>query len=360
MKIDRVSSERLSLLRFPLIVGVVFIHMYGTDVGLANGVVGVNNPGYISVFVQYFISQGVARIAVPLFFLMSGYFFFFGFSWSVEIYREKINSRIKTLLVPFLFWNIFTLLLCALAEYLPATQGYFSGKNSPISTFGVYDYINAIFGINRLPIAIQFWFIRDLMVLVLLAPAIYLVIKGLPKIFFLGIFVVWFFNLWPFYIPSLDAFPFFYAGAYFACSNTNLFVLDRFRIAILSSYSAVLLIDTLTKGYEFNNYIHNTGVVLGVATALCLSKTIVGLNNVKRALLWAGGCSFFVFAVHELLLRIVKKVIYKVVAPSSDMTVLSLYFSIPVFVIFSSILVYAGMKSFAPRFLSIISGGRKA
>ena len=339
---------------------MVFIHAYGTDVGLSNGAVkvGIENSSYFSDFVRNFFSQGIARIAVPLFFLMSGYFFFLGFSWSVENYKKKIKSRIKTLLIPFLFWNIFTLLLYALAQYLPVTQAYFSGKNDPVSTFELYDYVNAIIGINKSPISYQFWFIRDLIVMGLLSPAIYMAIKVMPKAFFACIFALWFFNLWSFYVPSVTTFAFFYAGAYFACSNTSLFSLDMFGSAILSTYSAIVLIDTLSKVYAFNSYIHNAGVLLGVVSALYLTKTIVGLNKAKRALLWAGGCSFFVFAVHEPLLTVAKKVIYRAVAPSSNVIVLFIYFVLPVLVITLSILLYASMKTIAPRLLSVISGGR--
>ena len=358
MRIDKLSSERHSVLRFPLIVSVVFIHAYGTEVGLAKGAIGVGSSSYLSDFVRNLISQGIARPAVPLFFLVSGYFFFLGFSWSIANYKKKLNSRIKTLLIPFLFWNVFTLLLFALAQYIPATQVYFSGKNDPISTFGVYDFFNAIIGIDRPPISYQFWFIRDLIVMVLLTPVVNLAIRGIPKFFLAGIFVLWFFNLWPLYMPSVVAFTFFYAGAYFASSNTSLFALDRFGIAILSSYSVILLIDTLTKGYEFNIYIHNTGVLLGVASALFLSKIIVRTDKLKRALLWAGSCSFFVFAVHEPLLTVVKKSIYKVLVPNSDAMVLALYVFIPAFVIVLSILLYVSMRFIAPRFLSVISGGR--
>ena len=59
MKIDRLSSERPILLRFPLIVGVVFIHVYGPSVNLANGLVGVESSIYLSDFVQNLFSQGL-------------------------------------------------------------------------------------------------------------------------------------------------------------------------------------------------------------------------------------------------------------------------------------------------------------
>lgn len=358
MRIDQNTSERLSVLRFPLIVGVVFIHADGTEIGLANGVIGVIDSSYLSDFIRNLISQGISRIAVPLFFLMSGYFFFLGFSWSIKNYMKKIQARVKTLLVPFLFWNIFTLSLLALAQDIPAIQVYLSGKKDLISTFGTYQYLNAIFGIDRSPISYQFWFIRDLMVIILLTPAIYLIIRRIPKIFLAGIFLLWFFDIWLIYVPSVAAIAFFYAGAYFACSNISLFALDRFGSAIISSYSAVLLIDTFSKGYEFNNYIHRTGVLLGVASALYISKAIVRMDKAKIALLWAGGCSFFVFAMHEPLLTIVKKITYDIVLPNSDLNIVSLYLAIPVLIIFTSILLYVAMKSVSPRFLSMVSGGR--
>ena len=69
------SSVRLSLLRFPLIVGVVFIHAYETMVGFSGGTVGVSQNNFVTEFIRNLISQGFARIAVPMFFLLSGYFF---------------------------------------------------------------------------------------------------------------------------------------------------------------------------------------------------------------------------------------------------------------------------------------------
>ncbi len=358
MRIDKNSSERLNILRFPLIVGVVFVHAYGTNIELSTGVVGVDTPSYLSDFIRDLISKGVAHVAVPLFFLMSGYFFFLGFSWSIENYRNKLHSRLRTLLVPFLFWNVTILLLLALAQYIPATQIFFSGENALISSFGIYEYVNAIFGLDSFPIAYQFWFIRDLMVMVLLTPLIQLILKRRPEVFFAAIFLLWFFDYWPIYVPSVEAFLFFYVGAYFAYSSVSLFVFDRFGSAILSSYLVVLLIDTLSKEYDFNIYIHKVGLLLGVISALYISKVIVGKERIKNALIWAGGCSFFVFATHEPLLKVLKKVIYKTVSPNSDMVVLFLYIVIPIIVIVLSILLYLAVKKVAPKVLSAITGGR--
>jgi len=351
-------SAETDFYNFPLIIGVVFIHAYGTDVGFSDGNIGVANTGYLVDFCRDLISQGIARVAVPLFFIMSGYFFFLRFSFSLENYKTKMKCRLKTLLIPLIFWNILTLCLIALAQYLPATKMFFSGKSYPISTFGMFDYLNAVFGIDRFPISYQFWFIRDLMVMVLIAPAIYPLLNKAPKIVLFVLFSLWFLNLWPVYIPSAAAFLFFYAGGYVANSNANLFALDRFGPFILLLYLVTLFIDTSTKDYLFNDYIHKVGILLGIDASLFVTNAVVKTIYIKRALLWASGCSFFVFAVHEPLLTVVRKVSYKVLQPSSDLSVLSLYFITPAFVIVFSTLAFIVIKSLAPKFLSVISGGR--
>lgn len=75
-RLDSESSLRISLIRFPLIVCVVFIHAYGSTVGMAGMQIGVTNTNFAADFVRNIISQGIARTAVPLFFLISGYLFF--------------------------------------------------------------------------------------------------------------------------------------------------------------------------------------------------------------------------------------------------------------------------------------------
>lgn len=358
MRIDKDSSERLNLLRFPLIVGVVFIHAYGTEADFSNGSIGVAQCSWFSNFIRDLVSQGFARIAVPLFFLMSGYLFFLGFQWSRDKYKKKLLSRVNTLLIPFIFWNFSMLLLLSVAQSLPVTQNYFSGKNAPISSFGLYDYFNALVGIDRYPISYQFWFIRDLMIMVLLVPIIQLILKTIPAIFLGIISVLWFLHLWPIYMPSSAAFLFFYIGAFIAVSEQSLFRMDKYGGTILFLYVIILLADALTKGNEFNGYIHRIGMLFGIASALYTTKFALKNGKLRSFFLWSASCSFFVYAVHEPLLTIFTKIVYKLLTPSTDIMVLVLYFSIPVFVITISILAYMGLKSLTPKFLSIVSGGR--
>ncbi len=56
MRLDKISSERLDCLRFPLIAGVVFIHGYGATVGFSAGAVGLAQTHWSSTFIRDIIS----------------------------------------------------------------------------------------------------------------------------------------------------------------------------------------------------------------------------------------------------------------------------------------------------------------
>ena len=178
--ISRSVSSRLTVLRFPLIVLVVLFHSYTTSVDLAGGgIAGSQQVNPISAFVRIFISKGFGNLAVPLFFLVSGFLFFQKYDGSRAVYKEKLSRRVKTLLVPFLIWNFATYLVYFIGESIPATKVYFATKYwPPIRSFSALDYANAFFGFTvKFPMSYQFWFIRDLMVMVVFAPLIYLLLK---------------------------------------------------------------------------------------------------------------------------------------------------------------------------------------
>jgi hypothetical protein len=172
-------------------------------------------------------------------------------------------------------------------------------------------------------------------------------------------FCLWFFQVWSLYTPSSLAIMFFYAGAFLATNKANLFALDRFGPKILPVYLLILIADALTRGTQYHFFIHHTGILLGILSVLFLTKKIGNWQATRKFLLWAGtGVAFIVFAIHEPLLLINRKLFYKALVPQSDITVLLIYLFVPVLVICESLLVYVLLKKVTPRFLSVISGGR--
>jgi surface polysaccharide O-acyltransferase-like enzyme len=327
-------------------------------VGFSDGEIGVSHSIFMVDFVRNFVSQGVASIAVPVFFLMSGYLFFAGFEWSKESYLIKLRSRTKSLLIPFFFWNITTLVIIALAQAMPATQTFFSGKHPLVATFSAFDYLNAIIGFTRSPISYQFWFIRDLIILVLLVPLVNIV-NRFALLSFLGLVLIcWLIDVWPVYILSSVALLFFSFGAYLASIKKSLFYLDNFGVVIIVLYLACVTIDVLTRTHTFNPYLHKISLVLGVSAALFSTKCVAQNDRLKSLIIRLSSASFFVYAVHEPLLTILIKISYKIISPSSPSTIIALYFFIPTVTILLAVGTYRGFARVAPRPASIVTGGR--
>ncbi len=356
--LDSEASLRLNLLRFPLVVLIVFLHAYSNTVVFSDEEIGIRDSIFIVDFVRNFVSQGVARIAVPVFFLMSGYLFFLGFELSKESYLIKLKSRTKSLLIPFFFWNITTLLIIALAQAIPMTQTFFSGKHPLVATFSVFDYLNAIIGFTHSPISYQFWFIRDLIILVLLAPLVNIINRRLPLSFLGLILICWIIDLWPIYVPSSESLLFFSFGAYLASTKKSLFYFDDFGKIVVVLYLVFVTIDVLTRTHAFSPYLHKIGIVLGASAALCSTKFVAQNERLQSLIGRLSSASFFVYAIHEPLLTILRKISYKLISPSSPSTILVLYIFIPTITILFAVVAYRGFARVAPGPASIVTGGR--
>ena len=91
-------------LRFPMIVLVTFAHSYGE---VAEGFSLLSSEWNTYEFLKLLVSQTLVKVAVPVFFIMSGYLFFANVEkWSLKVYKAKILRRVKTLLIPYLIWNL--------------------------------------------------------------------------------------------------------------------------------------------------------------------------------------------------------------------------------------------------------------
>ena len=355
MKIDRDVSTRIDALRFPLIVGVVFIHNYGTNIRMAHGSIGVLHAGAWFEFVSNFISHGAARVAVPMYFLVAGYLFFLG-GLTAQTYLGKVRRRIHTLLIPFLIWNILTLAVYALGQALPATRIYFSGSTrSPVRTFSPFDLLNAIFGLTFPdPISYQFWFIRDLMALVILAPLIYFLLRSKLRLVLLAVLaVLWFSSTWPILWPSSEACLFFCLGATLSWPRVNLMALDRFGPRLSLAFAASL---TLTALFPATLYFLKLTIIIGIPTVWWLVSLAVASVPIKNSLQRLADDSFFVFAAHEPLLAVMRKLSYKLLTPASDLIALAIYIRLPAGLIAMLVFVHRLLEKVAPALTALATG----
>ena len=357
---DDVLSKTIMFLRFPLIVAVVFIHTNLTDV-IINGTLLVEEgqfPVY-DVF-RHIVTNELARIAVPLFFFISGFLFFYRSEFSLAVYGMKLKKRVRTLLVPYLFWNIVVLLLFFLTQSFLSSMT--SGRNELISDYSLSDWLNVFWNHREgMPICYQFWFIRDLMVVILFSPVVYYLIRYSKMLGLIVLSVLWIFDIW-FEVPgiSITAFFFFSFGAWFSINKRN-FTAD-FRPLLLPSivlYVIFLIANTLlwynkVTGYEF---LHHIGIIFGMVAVITLIAS--GIASGKLAVNpFLAGSSFFVYAYHGMPIALVVKYWIKLLQPVSEVTMVTGYILIPIFMVCVGVGVYAVMRKYLPSFTGLITGGR--
>lgn len=151
---------------FLLSILVFFIHISS----LANYPNTGNTISRFNQFMDFFVTEGFTRIAVPSFFIISGATFFRNFR--VEIYTTKLKSRIKTLVIPYLLWNIIYLLFNIITSYTFVSRYFIGREKFDISPLNI---LNAIFhhGCNG-----HFWFVFELIIFIIFSPLIYYIIKN--------------------------------------------------------------------------------------------------------------------------------------------------------------------------------------
>jgi peptidoglycan/LPS O-acetylase OafA/YrhL len=353
--LDSVSSDRLNLIRFPLIAGVLVSHAYSKEAGLIP-------TSYAANFIRDYLSGGLAQVVIPAFFLMSGFLFFYAMKWSRNEYLRKCKSRIKTLIIPFIFWNILWFIIIAITQNIPFTAQFYAGGIPHITQSSPYDIFNLLIGIDRHPIVFQFWYIRDLVILVALTPVFHMMHKKTAKVFLVLLFLLWISGIWSTNIPSIVPSPqpvfFFYLGSYLAITGKTPFIFDKHGIILLIICLTSLGIATVFKDQSFSLFIHRIGLITGIFGSFYITKFLYSNLRVRTLLLWLGNLSFFVYAFHEPLMDIFERLILVLWEPTNDIERLLIYFTLPIIITVLSICIYNLLNRFFPNFTAIITGGR--
>lgn len=360
MQTDKLQSEAIDFLRFPLIVGVVFIHN-GVPIAFG-GEITADAP--LFHIVSELFSQVIASVAVPLFFFISGFLFFYRTDFSAQVYKVKLKRRVRSLLIPYLFWNIACLVFYYVVTHLPFLSTWFKGADYTWeyvlgNLWGVMDEK----GVMTYPIAYPFWFIRDLMVTVVLTPLLYVLLKYMKGYFVLLLGLLWFVG-WE--IPylgirgfSMVALFFFTAGASLSICRLNILeVFGRWRKLSFWIYPLLALADLCSKGATYNLYIHQVGILAGIVFSFNLAAWLLQERKVKASA-FLSAVSFFVYAIHEpWLLAQIRKVMTRVLVPESDGMWTLLYFLNVMLTIGIALALYALLKRVFPCFTRLITGGR--
>ena len=297
MSADQRLSEVVRALRFPLIVLVVFIHV---PLASSEGqIFPFAFPGNGYTWYQY-ISQLVSfvlgDVAVPMFFLFSGYYMFAKpKAWCTKaIYVAEMKKRWGTLILPYVIWCTLSLLvdqgmLLAKGEPLPWTD-----LGASLSRLG-YTFL---LGPENYPL----WYVRDLIILAFLAPVVDWVSRRAPW-FVLLVFLLYLGDCLPWSIPSPRGVIYVMLGAVLGSRQIDMVAIaEREKAWLLPIFLvATLGLPFLPQG-AWHEPLHQLYVPLSMAGAFCLGGWVYDrMPKLHRFYLGMEKYVFFIYVAHEVL-----------------------------------------------------------
>lgn len=343
--ISETLSQRINILKFWLIIMVVFIHSYTTTVNFVSEDVSLAVPQWLEI-VKYIISQCISRSAVPAFFMISSILLYRKpFTW-----KNNLVKKTKSLLIPYLILNTFWILFYFVFQHIPALSDYFSNPDSVVAQWGIGKWISVyLFE----PFLYPLWFVRNLFLLNIFSKVIKWIVDKIPWISFIATFLAWY--LLPESVNKDTLFWVF--GCFIVHKNMDLNALDRIPKSVMwFLYPVLIAADVFTRELFFNDYIHRITILCGIIFFfVCLTDFKEG--RFKSVVLAASSYSFSIYLFHEQNLSILRKLCVKFLPQNALVQTLE-YFLIPAFIIFACIMLSMILKKWTPKFYGVLVGHR--
>lgn len=346
MKISQYYSDKIKVMSFISIVFVIFIHAPYTE--------AATHP--LALAVQRLLTDfGLAIFAVPLFFAISGMLFFNGIKKCADC-LPKMYRRIYSLLIPYIIWNLIFVGWYAMMSLIPANANY---VNSNVFEHVMQENPLAILKILFVePVAFHLWFLRDLMLYILLSPLILIGIKRVPWLLFLVLLVClgW--------MPRLGITYFVLGGivsVHYSLEEIKSWLNNKTLVALsviyLSSAIAAALGFVYPGNVFYQYYVQVVGTVALLAVWGCYDLLVSKKRNISVLGSKILSYTFFIYLFHEPAFNIIKKVGLKVLG-IHDWSLIGLFLVNPFMIVVFAIGVGMLFRRLLPRVYSLCVGGR--
>jgi hypothetical protein len=352
MLLDEDLSKRINSLRFLLIVFVVFIHNNVSSMNFVGGMETYEIPVYVEK-VRYAVSDIIARVAVPLFFLISGLLLYAKETSFLAVLKKKS----RTILLPYLLWNALALAFFFVAQGIPFAKPYFANPQNIVRNFSAIDWLDVFVGKftrTPYPLVYQFWFLRDLFILDLLFLPIKALIDKVPAATLALLVILWLTGA-NIYIVDAGALLFFALGYYIVKFNISYKHIDALETRDVIAMYALAIIMSLFFVYGAPT-MKAVNIVVGIVFFIKMSRYFAG-NKLYPRLLWLKQYAFFVYAIHEPLLIIMKKLSVRVI-PMRGGWILLQYFGVATLGILIFLVIGIIVRKAAPKVYAALTGGR--
>ena len=306
-----------------------------------------------------FITVQLTLLGVPGFFFISGGLFFKNLQGNI---RPKLKRRVFSLLIPYLIWNCVGLGIVLLKKYVFAAQfPEFQGVTfSFVNVLKGFWSMDLIGGPTGYPYEGVMWFVRNLIVVTLVAVPIYRLF-GVNKWMLLALAIALPFIRF-FDYGLISSFFYFYAGGvlfrYFDKAKT-LPKTAHIGYAALAGLTAWLIwCFALEFGYAYYP-VECIFMLAGILGVLCAASLLTSRYETSFAptSIWLRS-AFFVYVVHGFCIGVPKWCVRTFVQPDAWYVYLLALAAVFLVTWYGCMAVFAVSNRLLPRLTNILSGNR--
>ena len=337
--VDR-FSQRLSMTRLILIVLVVYVH-FPLDVPTERslGMMTPLEPALIA-------NMTFLRFSVTILTVMSGFLMFA--KHADQQGMKTVVKKMRTLLVPFLFWNLSVVATLYLAQRL----GILSGQEPDLLTADAKTWADAALAWSTTPVNYPLYFLRDLFVISLIAVAASRVVRAsvVPVIAICVLCSEY--NLDGTLILRTPMLIAFFIGAALAIHKVPLDALDRGL-----PYFALLLAVACVAHYYYPH--ESTSLLISILGGLTVWTFTALLHRTPAMpkLVQLAKFAFPIYLIHGIILFGVLELGVEI---SNSFTGFVLWLMLPLMIAVAGALLFRLFSLVLPQFASFVTGGRGA
>lgn len=294
-------------------------------------------------YIHYF-----TRNAVKLFWMISAFLFYRDYNLSKT--TSKYKSRFNSLVIPYLLWNLIGIFF----TWTISSTAVLSEQVNSLSLF-YPSWQNLFEGLFHYKYNIIFWFIFELILLVALAPFIYIMLSNK----YIGVItlVVFYFvspyifdnqniirggNSWGYYLAAAYAGIHFYKQIQIKVNN---------KIAFICGVAAVML-TYLQMTYQSYRFL--------MTFITCLSCTLMWFSAdclMRYYRKWMIGISMFIYAIHFNIDMVVSKIIVRALPDFPEVSALAFLLAWFVTIALSVSIAFI-LRKYTPKLYYLLNGGR--
>lgn len=305
------------------------------------------------------IIHDLSDLSVPCYFFFSGYLFFRGMEeWDMAKYKQKLNRRIHSLVIPYVIWNMVPVMITFTKSVIHPTNNILQmwiGIMNEKGWLHIFWDSRPRLGQTGAPEDMPLWFLRDLIIMsFLLTPFIWgIVKKGLGLVTLLILFFLACLG-----VPEIEGFSYssvmwFGVGAYISIRDLHFIgLISKYRLLLSLVFGFSVILSIWLRGsnipitpFQMMNTMFGVPLVLFMST--CFNEKVATILTKLSA------ATFFVFASHNILLLSYSRAFVNYLTSGNIFTC---YLIPPILTVIVCTVLFFLLRRITPRLCAIING----